>query len=346
MIDSSQAGAAEEESIAAPTRARRRPKTKTAGGIPVRRVGIGSRLRRDWPLIVMTLPAVLALLVFHYLPMLGNVMAFQDYSSYTDAPFPLSFFKGQTWVGFAQFQRLFGDADFWHAALNTVELVGLQILLFFPLPIFLALLLSSLKSYWSKAITQSVFYLPHFLSWVVTISVFSRVLGATGILNDWLPRMGLGTTDVMTNSSTFPMLVVAQVVWKDAGWSIIIFLATLAGVASELHEAAAVDGAGRWRRLWHVTLPALRPIILLLLIMRLGDALSVGFEQFILQRNAVGPGAAEVLDTYVYYTGVESGDYSYGAAAGLFKGLVGLVLILVANKVAHQLGEDGVYRRA
>lgn len=325
---------------------RRRGRVVSYDGMPFRRVGWLTRLRNDWLLILMVLPAILALLTFHYLPMVGNVMAFQDYSSYTEAPFPLSFFSGQEWVGFAQFERLFQDSDFWNAMLNTVKLVGLQLLLFFPIPIVLALMLNSVKSYWGKAIAQSVYYLPHFLSWVVTISIFSRVLGATGIVNDWARAADLTPIDVMTNPSTFPLLVVGQVIWKDAGWSIIIFLATLAGVASELHEAAAVDGASRWSRLWHVTLPALRPIIILLLIMRLGDALSVGFEQFILQRSAVGASASEVLDTYVYYTGVQAGDYSYGAAAGLFKGLVGLVLILVANKVAHQFGEDGVYRKS
>lgn len=323
---------------------RRRGRIVSIDGQPVRQVGWLTRLRTDWPLIVMTLPAIAALLLFHYLPMVGNVMAFQEYSSYTDVPFPLSFFVDQEWVGLANFERLFQDQDFWNAMLNTVKLMGLQLLLFFPIPIILALVLSSVKSYWAKSIMQSVYYLPHFLSWVVTISIFSRVIGATGIVNDWLGAAGMSKIDVMTNPDTFPLLVVAQVIWKDAGWSIIIFLATLAGVASELHEAAAVDGASRWRRLWHVTLPALRPIIILLLIMRLGDALSVGFEQFILQRDAVGATASEVLDTYVYYTGVDSGDYSYGAAAGLFKGLVGLVLILAANKVAHMFGEDGVYR--
>jgi putative aldouronate transport system permease protein len=135
-------------------------------------------------------------------------------------------------------------------------------------------------------------------------------------------------------------------VWKDAGWGTIIFLAALSTVDANLYEAAAVDGASRWRMLWHVTLAALRPVIVLLLILRLGDALTVGFEQYLLQHDAVGASTAEVVDTYVYYTGIVRGGWSYAAAAGLFKGLVGLTLILVANKVAHVFGQDGVYRRA
>ena len=151
----------------------------------------------------------------------------------------------------------------------------------------------------------------------------------------------------MTNPDTFILLVTAEAVWKDVGWGTIVFLAALAAIDPNLYEAAAADGAGRWRRLWHITLPGLRPVIVLLLILRLGDALIVGFEQFILQRDAVGRQAAEVLDTFVYYHGHRHpATTGFGAAAGLFKGVVGLVLILVANKVAHLLGEQGVYTRS
>ena len=150
----------------------------------------------------------------------------------------------------------------------------------------------------------------------------------------------------MTKPDTFIVLVTAQAIWKDAGWGMIVFLAALSTINPALYEAAAADGANRWRRMWHITLPGLRPVIVLLLILRLGDALTVGFEQFILQRSAVGGGAAEVLDTYVYYQGLLVGDFGYGAAAGLFKGVVGLVLVLLANRFAHLIGEQGVYSRS
>lgn len=150
----------------------------------------------------------------------------------------------------------------------------------------------------------------------------------------------------MTNPDTFLILVTAQAVWKDAGWGMIIFLAALSTVDPALYEASTMDGASRWRRMWHITLPALRPVIILLLILRLGDALTVGFEQLILQRGAVGAGVSEVIDTFVYYQGVIGGDWSFAAAAGLVKGVVSLGLVYGANKVAHAFGEAGVYRKA
>jgi putative aldouronate transport system permease protein len=149
----------------------------------------------------------------------------------------------------------------------------------------------------------------------------------------------------MTNPDTFKYLVTAQAVWKEAGWGIIVFLAALAVVDQNLYEAAAADGAGRWRRLWHVTLPGMRSVIVLMLVLRLGNALTVGFEQMLIQRDQVGRDAAEVLDTFSYYYGVVNNNFSYGAAAGLFKGVLSLVLILAANRLAHAFGEDGLYRR-
>jgi putative aldouronate transport system permease protein len=180
---------------------------------------------------------------------------------------------------------------------------------------------------------------------VLVVTIFQEMLGGAGMLNTFLRQHGWTTWDIMTNPDTFKYLVTAQAVWKEAGWGIVIFLAALAAIDQELYEAAAADGAGRWRRTWHITLPGMRSVIVLLLVLRLGYALSVGFEQFILQRLAVGRDAAEVLDTFAYYYGVVGNNFSYGTAAGLFKGLVSLVLLLAANKVAHMFGEDGFYRR-
>jgi putative aldouronate transport system permease protein len=190
-----------------------------------------------------------------------------------------------------------------------------------------------------------VLYLPHFFSWVLVIAVFQQLFGGAGILSQLLRANGYDGLDIMTDPDTFKFLITAQSVWKDAGWGIIVFLAALASVSPDLYEAAAMDGAGRWRRMWHVTLPALRPVIALLLVLRVGDALTVGFEQILLQRQAVGPDASEVLDTYVWWNGIRNQDFSYAAAAGLIKGVVGLTLVLVANKVAHLMGEQGVYKK-
>jgi putative aldouronate transport system permease protein len=191
-----------------------------------------------------------------------------------------------------------------------------------------------------------VLYLPHFRSWVIVVGFFQQTLGSGGVLNHTLRNLDLGTISVMSDPETFKLLLTAQVIWKDAGWGTIIFLAALAAIDDSLYEAAAIDGAGAWKRFLHVTLPGIRPIIVLLLILRLGEALNVGFEQILLQRNAVGAHAAEVLDTYVYFHGVVDGNWSTGIAVGLIKGIVGFLLILAANKAAHLLGEQGVYARS
>jgi len=295
------------------------------------------RLRRDAVLLLMMAPGVAYFVVFHYGAMAGNVIAFKDYV-------PFDGLWASQWVGFANFQAVFSDAAFWHAVVNTLWIALLQLVFFFPVPIALAMLLHSLTRDSVRRFVQSVAYLPHFLSWVIVVAVFQQVLGETGLLNNVLGDAHLHTVDVIGNPTAFKPLVVAQVIWKDCGWGTIIFLAALAQVDEQQYEAAAIDGAGPWRRFWHVTLPSIRPIIVLLLIMRLGDILSVGFEQMLLQRASVGPDAAEIIDTLVWQRGLVQGDYGYAAAAGLFKGVVGAVLVFAANKVAHKLGEQGVYR--
>lgn len=297
------------------------------------------RLRRDWPLLMMTLPVIVLLGVFHYFPTLGNVIAFQDYSPYAGI-------RGSEWIGFTNFSRMFSEPAFWSALWNTLSITAFQLVFYFPIPIFLALLLNSVLSTRVRTLVQGVVYLPHFFSWVLVVSLFQQMIGGAGLLAQTLRSHGFEAADLMTRPDCFIVLVTGQAIWKDAGWGMIVFLAALSTINPALYEAAAADGANRWRRMWHITLPGLRPVIVLLLILRLGDALTVGFEQFILQRSAVGGGAAEVLDTYVYYQGLLVGDFGYGAAAGLFKGLVGLVLVLLANRFAHLIGEQGVYSRS
>jgi putative aldouronate transport system permease protein len=220
-----------------------------------------------------------------------------------------------------------------------------QLALFFPVPILLALLLNTILSTKVRTFVQSVVYLPHFFSWVLAITIFQQMLGGAGALNSFLRSHNLGTWDIMTNPDTFKLLVTSQVVWKEAGWGIIVFLAALAAIDQNLYEAAAADGAGRWRRLWHITLPGIRSIVVLMLVLQLGNVLTVGFEQMLIQRSAVGRDASEVLDTYAYFYGVVNANFSIGAAASLFKGVLSLVLILMANKIAHLFGEDGLYRK-
>ena len=303
-----------------------------------RRLSLWTQLKRDRTLLLMTVPAVVLLILFNYIPILGNVTAFQFYDIYVG-------FLHSPWVGLSNFQNLLGDRIFWHAFENTLVISAVQLILYFPIPIALALVLNSVMNTRIRSFVQSVVYLPHFFSWVLVVTIFQQMLGGAGLLNTLLRRNGLGTWAVMTDPGAFKFLVTAQAVWKEAGWGIIVFLAALAAIDQALYEAAAADGAGRWRRLWHITLPGMRGVIVLMLVLRLGNALTVGFEQMLIQRQAVGRDASEVLDTFTYYYGVINNNFSYGAAAGLFKGVLSLILILAANKMAHAFGEDGLYRK-
>lgn len=307
-------------------------------GLPVRRVTWQSRLRKDKQMLLMMIPGVLFLALFFYIPILGNVIAFQDYQ-------PFLGISGSDWVGFQNFVDLYFNPDFWVAFRNTMVLALWQLLFFFPIPLGLALVVDSLVSTKIRRWFQSLVYLPHFLSWVLVIALFQQVLGGAGLVNNTLRDMGLDTIPFMTNPDTFPLLATVQLIWKECGWAMIIFLASLASIDGSLYEAAAADGAGRWRRVWHITLPGLRSIIVLLLILRIGDILSVGFEQFLLQHDAVGAGAAEVLDTFTYFAGVVGGGWSVGAAAGLAKGVVAALLIWGANALAHRMGEPGIFQK-
>ena len=298
-----------------------------------------SRWRRDRSLLLMALPAIGLLAVFHYIPTLGNIIAFQHYN-------PWDGVAGSPWVGFYQFERLFTDPRFWNAVGNTLLIASVQLVFFFPVPIALAILLDSVLTRRLRLVLQSIVYMPHFFSWVLVVTLFQQILGGAGLISQALRSAGYAPLDMMTNPDAFLLVVTSQMIWKDAGWGTIIFLAALAAIDQNLYESAAVDGANRWRRMWHITLPGLRPVIVLLLILKLGDILNVGFEQFYLQRDAFGAGVSEVMDTFIYHQTLVTGNFSAGAAAGLIKGAVGLVLILVANKMAHVMGEHGVYKRA
>lgn len=289
-------------------------------------------------LLVMALPGVVLLLAFQYVPLLGNVIAFKDY-------LPFIGIADSPWVGFENFRVITdGDPRFLNALKNTLIITLIQVVVVFPIPIMLALALNSVISERLKRVVQSVLYLPHFLSWVIVVAVFQQFLGGAGMINNFLRAHDLQTMSIIGNPDAFIPLITSQVIWKDSGWATILFTAVLSQVSVQLYEAAVVDGAGRWRQMLHVTLPALRPIIILLLILKLGDSLSVGFEQIFLQQQAVGLDASEVLDTYVYNNGIIDQNWSVAAAVGLVKGVVGVVLVWGANKLAHAFGEDGLYR--
>ncbi len=299
-------------------------------------LSLGQRMWRDRWMYLFIVPGALFFLIFQYLPLLGNVIAFKDYS-------PFLGIAESPWVGLTNFRRLFTDADFKLALTNTIQIELLQLLFSFPAPLILALVLNSIFSDRIKRTMQSIVYLPYFLSWVVVIALWQQILGGAGVFNQLLRNQGLGVIDIMNNPATFKLLVVAESIWKNAGWGTIIFLAALTKVDTELYEAGAVDGAVGWRRLWHITLPSIRSVIVLLLILRLGSALSTGFEQYYLQRGAVGSEASEVLDTFVYFRGIQGGDWGFATAVGLVRGVVGTMLVVGSNWIAKRFGEEGVY---
>ncbi|MFD7923368.1 ABC transporter permease [Streptomyces sp. NPDC059740] len=330
---------AETTTAPSPPRRRRGPRSPARPGPAHNRLSLWQRLRRDRVMLLLTLPGLLYFLVFHYLPLLGYVVAFQDYQPYLG-------YLHSAWVGFANFAEAFAQPAFWSATGNTLEIALIQLVFFFPVPIALALLLNSIAGDRVRRFVQSVVYLPHFIGWVIIVSIFQQVLGGAGLLPDLLDKVGLPRYDMMADPHAFPWLLTLELVWKDAGWGTIIILAALLAIDRQLYESSAIDGAGPWRRLWHVTLPGISPVIVLLLILNLGNILSVGFEQILLQRDAVGPGAGEVLDTYVYYHGIRDNDWGTAAAVGLVKAVVGTALVLGANRFAHRLGHEGVYRGA
>src|SRR5919201_4724250 len=295
-----------------------------------------SQIWRDRVMLVLIAPGVIYFLLFRYLPLLGNVIAFQDY-------LPFLGFAESPFVGFENFRAMFADDAFWQAVSNTVIITLLQLVFYFPAPIILALMLHGIISTRIRRIIQSVVYLPHFISWVIVVSLWQQVLGGSGIFVHTLRDLGLPAINVMTEPGLFKGLVTAQLIWRETGYATIIYLAALLNIDSALYEAAVVDGAGRWQRLWSITLPGILGVTILLLILRLGLILSVGFEQILLQRNAVGPAAGEVLDTYVYFKGIVGGQWGITAAAGLIKGILGTGLVISANKLAHRAGQEGVY---
>ena len=292
-------------------------------------------LRERW-MYLFIIPGALYFIIFQYVPLLGNVIAFQNFS-------PFLGIRGSPFVGLDNFRQLFTDPDFQRALVNTLEIELLQLIFAFPAPLILALVLNSILSNRVKRSMQSVVYLPHFLSWVIVIALFQQIFGGAGFLNQMLRNQGIATINIMANPAIFKPLVVMQSIWKETGWGTIIFLAALTKIDADQYEAAVMDGASAWRRLWHVTLPGIRSIIVLLLILRLGAALSLGFEQYYLQRGAVGPGAAEVLDTFVYFRGIQDGDWGFATAVGLVRGVVGTLLIISSNWVAKRFGEAGIY---
>lgn len=304
-----------------------------------------SYFKSHYWLYILIIPGVIYMLCFNYLPMLGLVMAFQDFNPYNGDNIWGAFLHSP-WVGLEVFKDFVFGYDFKRILYNTLSISILSLIFFFPAPIILSLLLNEIKSQGYKRVTQTLVYIPHFVSIVIVGSLTYQLFNTTDGIIYQLMASAVGRTnapDLLSDPKLFKVLIVGQNIWKETGYGTIIFLAALSGVDQEQYEAARVDGAGRWRLMWHITLPAIRGTIVIMLILKVGQVLNTGFEQIYLMQNALNRSASDVFDTYIYTEGVTNGDYSLGAAAGLFKSIVSLVLVLSANKIAKMCGESGFY---
>lgn len=298
---------------------------------------IAKKLFRDRWYYAMLLPGLVYFLVYKYLPMWGLTMAFQSFRPHLglwDSP----------WYGWGHFARFFSEPTFWMLFRNTTLIALYDLVFFFPLTILLALLLNEVTRELFKRTVQTLVYVPHFLSWVVIVGIFYLLFTTEGgFVNVLLESAGMEKVPFLISTEWFRTMIISQIIWKETGWGTIIFLAALAGVNPELYESARIDGANRWRQLWHVTLPAIKGVITILIILRLGNFLDLGFEQIFLMVNALNREVGEVFDTYVYRVGILGAQFSYSAAVGLFKSVVGLMLVLGANWFARKIGEEGVF---
>jgi putative aldouronate transport system permease protein len=295
------------------------------------------RLWKNKWLYVMLLPGVFYFIIFKYIPMFGIAIAFQDYK-------PFKGVGGSDWVGLKHFERLFTEPDFLNILTNTLLLFGMNLLFFFPIPIVLALMLNEVRISFFKKTFQTLVYLPHFMSWVIIVSIsFVMLTSDGGIVNELLAFFGFEKIDFLLSPEWFRPTYIIQVIWREAGWGTIIYLAAIASVDPQLYEAARMDGAGRLRQVWHITLPAIRSVIVILLILKIGDVLELGFEHVYLLLNSMNREVAEIIDTYVYTAALKQGKFSYATAIGFFKSFIGLVLVMLANKLSKKMGEEGVY---
>jgi len=292
---------------------------------------------RDKYLYVLLLPGLLYLIIFKYLPMYGVVIAFKEYNI-------IMGIMESPWVGFQQFERLFRTPDFTQIFMNTLIISGLKLAVGFPAPIILALLLNELKNMPFKRITQSIVYLPHFISWVIFAGIIMAFLNPVdGLFNYIIKAFGGEPIGFLTSKEHFRSILVISDVYKEIGWGTIIYLAAMTGVSPDLYEAARMDGAGKLKQMWHVTLPSIRPVVLIMLILSLGNVLEAGFLQIYLLYNPLVYDVADVIDTYVYRRGIQEANYSLATAAGLFKSVIALILIVTANKIVKKFGQEGLW---
>lgn len=313
------------------------PKQEKRNYKKMRKSELWKRIKKNKLIYLMILPGLLYFFIYKYLPMYGLIISFQEYKPYLGI-------SGSEWVGLEHFKRLFASPDFWMIFKNTLILFGLQIFVYFPIPIILSLMLNEVRHSFFKKGVQTLVYIPHFMSWVVIVSISYVMLTLDGgIVNAIIESLGFEKVNFLLNKDWFRPMYILQVIWREAGWGTIIFLAAITAVDPQLYEAARMDGAGRFRQMWHITLPAIRNVIIVLLILKIGDVLELGFEHVYLLLNSSNRNVAEIFDTYVYVAGLQQGQFSYSTAVGFFKGAVGLIMVVFANWLAKKFNEEGIY---
>lgn len=286
---------------------------------------------RDIPVYMLLLPAALLLFVFHYLPIYGIIIAFQDFS-------PFKGVLGSDWVGFKYFEQFLTDPNFWRVFKNTIVINLMQIIIGFPIPIIFAIFLNELWSNRFKKVVQTVSYLPHFISWVVAASIIVTMLSpSTGLINRVIEALGGEPVYFLAKQEYFRMIIVITAVWKELGMQSVYYIAALASIDTELYEAAKMDGAGKIKQTIHVTLPGLLPIISILLILKIGHMVTIGFEQIFLLYNPLVYDVGDVISTYTYRLGIEQTQYSLTTAIGFSQSVVNFMLVFLANKVSKKI---------
>ncbi|QJD82546.1 ABC transporter permease [Cohnella herbarum] len=286
--------------------------------------------------LLFALPGLLYFLIFKYVPMVGNIIAFKEFNIFQGL-------WGSPWVGLDQFARMFTHEDFYRITWNTIRLSFVSILFGFPAPILLALMLNEIRAMAFKRSIQTIVYLPHFLSWVIVGSLFINLLSINGLVNEWAGLLGLPKIDYVTSKSHFIAILVGTGIWKEVGWGTIIYLAALSGVNPNLYEAAVVDGAGRWKQIWYITLPSLLPTMVVLLLLWVGGVMNSNLEQLLIFLNPLVFEVGDVLDTYIYNIGLVGGQYSYTTAIGLFKAVIGITLLVALNAFSRKATGESLY---
>ena len=297
---------------------------------------LGGKIMRSKYLIMMILPAVAFYIIFCYIPMYGILMAFQKFN-------PKVGIFGSKFVGFDNFLKVFDDAKFWLAFRNTLIIGSVKIVISFLGAVIIALLLNELRMIKTKKTIQTIVTFPHFLSWVVVSGFVFSLFAYNGAVNSLVEIMGGNRTNFLLDKQFFFGMIFASDIWKEAGWGSIIYLATMAGIPQDQYEAADIDGATRLQKIWHITLPGIKPVAILLLIMSVGGVLSAGFDQILNLGNDVLRDDVNIIDTYIYYHYVTgSGNAGIGTAIGLFKSVVSFTLVIAVDRIAKACGERGI----